>query len=65
MENRFTNELLSDDIEEFSGMDEETKEDLRFLSHKAKGWAAWTDKDAEPVFVPIEQWKKIWDKYQK
>lgn len=55
------NEPISDKWYDLNAMDEETKEDLRFLSQKAKGWAAWGDNDREPVFVSLEKWEKIWN----
>ncbi len=61
----FANELVSPDCYGFHEMDEETKEDLRFLSQKANGWIAWSDEDAEPLLVSIEQWKLMWEEYQK
>jgi hypothetical protein len=61
----FTKQLLSDDCFRFNEIDEETKEDLRFLSQKANGWAGWTDDESEAVFVPLEKWKKMWEEYQK
>ncbi|MBS1794152.1 MAG: hypothetical protein JSS81_09875 [Acidobacteria bacterium] len=40
-------------------LDEETKEDLRFLSRKAGGWAAWPEGEREPRFVTFEEWEKL------
>lgn len=60
----FTNELLSDTTFRFNEIDEETKEDLRFLSQKVKGWAVWSDEDKEPVIVSFDKWNEIWENRQ-
>jgi hypothetical protein len=60
----FADGSLASDIEGFHDLDEEAKKDLRFLSRKAQGWVGWTDKDEEPVFVPIEQWNEMWQECQ-
>ncbi len=60
----FNKELLSNYIEGCHEIDEETKEDLRFLSRKVKGWAVWRDGGREPVVVSDEEWNKIWESYQ-
>ena len=57
----FTNESVSDDYYGFNKIDDETKEDLHFLSQKAKGWAAWREEDHNAVFVSVEEWEKIWN----
>ncbi len=57
----FENQSVADEPYGFNKIDEETKEDLRFLSQKAEGWAVWRDEDPEPVFIPLERWEKIWN----
>lgn len=61
----FANGSLAAEIVGFSDLDEETKEDLRFLSRKAKGWVAWRDETREPVFVSTKEWMQIWEDNRK
>ena len=57
----FTDDPYSDEVFRWELIDEETKEDLRFLSRKAEGWAAWSNDEGDPAFVPLERWEKIWN----
>lgn len=34
--------------------------DLKMLSRKAGGWARWSQEDGDPVFVPIEEWERVY-----